>query len=70
VAVEGSKYKVIEDRRDIICSKLCFHLFHEKCIYAWIERGDLAQTVEMKTFLEILSILTILLPHTKPISTL
>jgi len=39
VAVEDSKYKVIEDRRDIICSKLCFHLFHEKCIYKWIEQG-------------------------------
>ena len=39
VAVENSKYKVIEDRHDIICSKICFHLFHEKCIYEWIEQG-------------------------------
>ena len=40
IKVENSKYKVIEDRRDIICSKLCFHLFHEKCIYRWVEQGN------------------------------
>ncbi len=39
VAIENSKYKVIEDRRDVICSKICFHFFHEKCIYKWIEQG-------------------------------
>jgi len=40
VGIEGSKYKVIEDRQDIICSKICSHLYHEGCIYAWIERGN------------------------------
>ena len=39
VAVQDSKYKVIEDRQDIICSRLCFHLFHEDCISQWIKQG-------------------------------
>ena len=39
VEPNGSKYTVVEDRADIICSKICFHLFHEQCIRAWVEAG-------------------------------
>ena len=33
------KYQVLENRNDIICSKVCFHLFHEACIRQWIVQG-------------------------------
>lgn len=39
VEPNGSRYTVVEDRADIICSKICFHLFHEQCIRAWVEAG-------------------------------
>ena len=40
VAVEYSRYKVIEHRDDIICSRICYHLFHEECISKWVELGE------------------------------
>ncbi len=39
VESDGPRYTVVEDRADIICSKICFHLFHEQCIRAWVEAG-------------------------------
>jgi hypothetical protein len=39
VASNGPKYTVIEGGDDIIGSKICFHLFHERCIRAWVEAG-------------------------------
>ncbi len=39
VRSDGPRYTVIEDGSGIICSKICFHLFHEHCIRAWVEAG-------------------------------
>ncbi|WP_316358702.1 RING finger domain-containing protein [Candidatus Neptunichlamydia sp. REUL1] len=39
VRSDGPRYTVTEGGDDIIGSKICFHLFHEECIRAWVEAG-------------------------------
>jgi hypothetical protein len=39
VRSDGPRYTVTEGGDDIVGSKMCFHLFHEGCIRAWVEAG-------------------------------
>ena len=43
----GGKYRVTaeeHDIRNIVCPKVCHHLFHKACIEDWVREGDICPT--------------------------